>query len=192
MYVVLILIFLLLFVIKCLFYKNNYKNVDLFLDSKWKRYNNILQDGSCFYHSVLFATSSNYRLESEHNRRILAQTLRKNIFNFFTYEYYEKHYKGFGEYSDIKNNILFEWAGNIQWKIMCDFLDIQIIIFREKTNSLYWGYDKPSFDKKLIFILNTNDNHFEPICFHKNSNFQYIFHYNNYILSLLKKIKCKN
>jgi len=125
-------------------------------------------------------------------KKQFAQELRQSLYNFLTFEHYNKYYKNFDDYNNIKRNILFEWAGNIEWAIMCDYLNIQIVIFREKTNDLYWGFDTINMSKKLIFILNTNDNHFEPIVFMNKNKIQYIFYYNDHIIKLLKKIKCKN
>ena len=71
--------------------------------------------------------------------------------------------------------------------------NIKIVIFRETDQSLYWGFDENDIipSKRYVFILNKNDNHFEPIVYKKNQNFQYIFHLIPSTLHLLKKIKYK-
>ena len=62
-------------------------------------------------------------------------------------------------YSEVKYNLLHEWAGNIEWNIVTDYLDINIAIFREKDQSLYWyNFDNNEIkydpNKRLILILN--------------------------------------
>lgn len=164
-------------------------------DNRWKVYSNIPADGSCFYHSVLFLISKKYRDSNASEQYIMAHDLRKSLRSYCSYDNWHRLYRHVCSYELLCHNILFEWAGNIEWKILSDFLNIQIIIFRDFDSSLYWGYEGGVIDpnKKVIFILNRNDNHFEPVVYQKPDRLQYVFKMSNSIHSLLnKKIKCKN
>ena len=172
------------------------KPLSLFDNSKWFTYGHILGDGSCFYHSVLYSLSKTYRNSQNTMRVSMAHSFRKSIHEYFTHSIWSKYYSNFSSYAAIRNSILFEWAGNIEWQIVSDYLHIKIVIFRETDQSLYWGFDENNDsiqnDKRVLFILNTNDSHFEPIIYNKSSGYQHIFHMNYSIYNLLKKIKCRN
>ena len=205
MYIIILFIIFLLFLylFRYYYYKYNhtfssnpFKSIpSLFFTDKWVTYNHILGDGSCFYHSVLYIVSKTYRNSDNTSRIDMVHNFRKSIYDYFTFDVWKTYYSHFSHYSSIQNSILYEWAGNIEWKIVSDYLNIQIVIFRESDNSLYWGFDLDNdvkADKRVMFILNTRDSHFEPILYNKSSGYQYIFHMNPSIHSLLKKIKCKN
>lgn len=174
------------------FRKNSFRRISLFQNSKWISYTKIPSDGSCFYHSVLYCISEKYRHANFTMKKKLAHELRMHVYNYFTQSVWNEKYKEVCTFEDVKHNLLYEWAGNIEWKIVSDYLDIQIIIFRERDDSLYWGDDNLQLSKKVILILNVNDNHFEPIVYNKTYKHQCIFHYSSSITSLIKKIKSKD
>ena len=107
------------------------------------------------------------------------------------YDMWSHKYKHFCTFESIKYSLLYEWAGNIEWKIVCDYLDIHIVVFREKDCSLYWfNFDTKDIqhdpNKRLIFILNKHDSHFQPILYKKCSQIQYLFHFTPTIIHFLK------
>ena len=190
-----IIIFLFFFIISYLVHKivssGSFliKN-SLFDNDKWITYSDILPDGSCFYHSVLFAISKSYRESDNKTRVTMANDMRKVLYDYTTYDLWKKSYSGFCTYDKLKHNLLYEWAGNVEWKVMSDYLGIQIIILRDIDKSLYWGFDAENGaqpTKKVILILNKNDNHFEPILYDKKYKYQYTFHLSESLYNILKK-----
>ena len=169
------------------------KPVPLLQNSRWNSYIKIPKDGSCFYHSILYSISKTYRLSQHDKKANMVMKFRNSIAHFCTYERWKSLYSSFISYENIQHNLLNEWAGNVEWQITADYLDIKIVIFRETDNSLYWGFDENNINhsQRYIFILNKNDNHFEPIIYRKGQDFQYIFHLIPSTLHLLKKIKYK-
>ena len=197
MYKVVLFIALCFFVLYFSFYSKNktlpFKPLPFFENEKWVTCD-VQKDGSCFYHAVLFLISKTYRNTNISLQTKMSQDLRHCLKNTFTYDIWKNSYSQYERFSTIQNNLLHEWAGNIEWKITADYLDIQIVIFRQNTSSLYWGFEENILpnQKRTIFILNIDDNHFEPIFYRKAESYQYIFHMNTQLHSFLKKIKCKN
>lgn len=174
-----------------------YKQLKLFNHDKWVTYTDIPGDGSCFYHSILFIISKSYRNSLQNERYCISYNLRNVLHSYFTFDMWKQKYQYFCNYEHTKNSLISpeKWAGNIEWKIVSDYLDIQVIVFREYDQSLYWGFDLQDEiqpNKRVLFVLNKNDNHFEPILYKKNDKYQYIFHLTPQIHNLLKKIKCKS
>ena len=163
---------LLFFLIIVIFYfsfsyftKNTFETTFLNND-KFISFSKVPKDGSCFYHSVLYSISKTYRISNSQQKENMAQKFRQNLYDYFSRDIWSQKYKCFCKYESIKYNLLHEWAGNIEWNIVTDYLDINIAIFREKDQSLYWyNFDNNEIkydpNKRLILILNK-------YCFHKH------------------------
>tara|TARA_Y100000389_G_C17432894_1_gene503795 strand:- start:306 stop:875 length:570 start_codon:yes stop_codon:yes gene_type:complete len=137
-------------------------------------------DNSCFYHAILYCTSSEYKQEScEKNKRDLVKKFRLSLLNSISEDYYKKELSGFVNKNTLITNLVDynSWAGSIEWKIVVDYLKINIIMFRKSTDSIYcgWGIDNFNPSYKTIFILNIGDIHYDPIIFMNDNKIQSIF-----------------
>ena len=112
--------------------------------------------------------------------------LRNNISQFVTEDYWKSHYSGFISYPKLQYNILNEWAGNIEWSIASQYFNINIIIYRGNTKSIYWGHDNIDKNKRIVFIMNKNDIHFNPLIFVNNNKNHYTFKYSKLISEILQ------
>lgn len=144
-------------------------------------------DNSCFYHSLLFSTSSEYKSEQDNrNKKQMVKKLRNALSSYVTNEYWEKELSGFIEKDKIKNNLSMynEWASSTEWKVVVDYMKINIIMFRQSTDNIYcgWGIDNFNPNYKTIFILNIGDSHYDPIIFINNDKIKTIFNYSSPII----------
>lgn len=134
----------------------------------------VLGDNSCFYHSILFLLSSEYRKYYNANDKKAQQKLctefRKNLCNNLTPETF-KPFKGFTTITKMKKNLLDynHWAGNIEWKYVCDQLKINLFMFRYDYDDIYqgWGYDNYNPENYTVCIMNFFGMHYDPIVFLK-------------------------
>lgn len=126
-------------------------------------------DNSCFYHSVLFLVSEKYRnLKDEKQKAKMCKDFRIMLSNKLTKKTF-KEYKGFITYTEMKKNLLDYnvWAGNIEWKFVCDQLKINIFMFRYELDDIChgWGYDNYNPEYHSVCIMNFNSIHYDPIIF---------------------------
>ena len=164
----------------------------LFQNNTHWRCQHVPGDGSCFYHSVLYLLSKEYRKGDAEIRSQMPNDLRLNLIKYVTPKIWDKKYSHIISYEKLHHNLLHAWAGNIEWCIVADYFKINIIIIRDSSNSLYWGHDSIQNDRKIIFIINKEDIHFEPLVYkHSTSPYkeQYSFQYSKNIKRLLKKYK---
>ena len=154
-------------------------------------------DGSCFYHSVLYQISRNYReSQSYDEKRTQVIQFRKAVAASVQKDVWKSVYSDFISYEELQNNLLNYgvWASNIEWKCVSDFLNINILFLRTKTDSVYcgWGFDNLNVQNKIIFIVNSNDNHYDPLILQKHEKNQHAFHYASpkikHILNQLKSM----
>lgn len=145
---------------------------------------NVAGDGSCFYHSVLFLVSKQYRESSnELDRRHQVVQLRTQVADSITKQIWLEVYSPFISFEQLQHNLrkYHVWASNVEWKCVCDFLNINILFLRMKTDSLYcgWGIDNLKKGQKILFIANQNDNHYNPVILQKQSSIQCAFYYDS-------------
>ena len=117
--------------------KLNYKNNVMLIDKVYYLPKNLEQilgthfyaksvpgDNSCFYHSVLYNISSEYKLETiEENQKQMVRDLRNKLHSYITHEYWEKELSGFIDKNKLLHNIYDynEWAGSTEWKVLVSF-----------------------------------------------------------------------
>lgn len=130
-------------------------------------------DNSCFYHSILYLVSDKYRkLDNVKDKSKMCEDFRVMLCSKLSKNNYRK-YKGFVSYNDMKTSLLNYnvWAGNIEWKFVCDQLKLNLFIFRYEHDDVYRGWGLDNFNPKYhtICIMNLGGIHYDPIVFCKNS-----------------------
>ena len=158
-------------------YYDNYKEPHQHLPSTGWLTHPTISDGACFYHAMLQAISKQYRFaQSIHKKVELCNEFRKNVSTYCTKSVWKEHFSHVIAYDNLQYNIMNQWAGNIEWRLIEDYFDINIIIVRDNTNSIYYGLDHLDPDKKIIMVKNVNDCHYEPYLYKDASgNDKYVF-----------------
>ena len=149
--------------------------------------NEVPGDNSCFYHSVLYCISTDYKKANTQEKKLLVQDLRTILAEHVTQEYYDKEFSGFINKNTLIHNLqnYGVWATITEWKVVVDYMKINIIIFRQSTDSIYcgWGIDNFNPSYKTIFILNIGDYHYDPIIYYNEYKLQSIFYSSSSIIS---------
>lgn len=131
-------------------------------------------DNSCFYHSVLYLVSDKYRsLSCNRDKAKMCKDFRMMLSNKLTKRVY-RPFNGFISYNDMKKNLLDynTWAGNIEWRFVCDQLKINIFMFRSDKDDIYrgWGFDNFNPNYYTVCIMNHRSVHYDPIVFCKGDS----------------------
>lgn len=132
-------------------------------------------DNSCFYHSILFLLSSEYRKhyskKNTRSQRAMCNDFRNKLCTNLTPATF-KQFKGFTTISKMRKNLkdYNHWAGNIEWKYVCDQLKINLFMFRYDYDNIYhgWGFDNYNPRYYTVCIMNFYGTHYDPVIFYKN------------------------
>lgn len=131
-------------------------------------------DGSCFYHSVLYLTSIDYRSAKTYKEnKQMVRDFRNFLCEKLTEQIWEAKYKPFVSYQKMKTRLktFNKWAGHLEWCFVSDILKLNIFIFTER--GIYHGCPgQENFDvtRNSICILNSGECHYEPIVMMMNKD----------------------
>jgi len=190
---VILYILFIIFIFICILFMNSIhskNNTEMIQVTKpyWKTCKTI-SDGSCFYHAVLNCISASYRNNTICSKTKLSKQFRESLESFCTYSLWKTQFSNIISYKRLIYNIRYEWAGHIEWILTELYLDIRLIIIRDNTQSIYYyNEDISRSHKKIIILINTNDNHYEPLKYvYNDTNDKYIFRYSPLIKKLINK-----
>ena len=128
--------------------------------------------GTCFFHSVLESVDKKYQGLSRNDKIKEGIKWRKQLAKNLDTKYdefgYDDTFAPTGITKEIFKELLNDagsFVGNESWIYVSDFLDINIIIYRLDSDSIYCGLGdkmtKPG--RRTIIIANVSDVHYEPI-----------------------------
>jgi len=127
-------------------------------------------EGSCFFHSILYSYSQEYRDSTPNQQLNLGHRFRKLIANKLS-KYYSS--LGFAEAGILEEDLYCElintgsFVGEETWVLISLILNINVIVLRK--DSIYCGAGNFDSNNPTFVVINIEDKHYEPVIQVKSS-----------------------
>ena len=154
----------------------------------------VSDDGSCLFHSIAAALNlSNFHHRTLKTQKKIGRNLRRIVQRTMNPESWKEFWDARGISSkDVPSvqSVIKKMKNPAQWSdvymilYIMDMLNLNLVFFDAKTNSIYCGVRGKSNAKQTIFILWVNRAHFEPIfSIGKNKKVKTVFNKRDAIVS---------